>query len=173
MRSDAPLQRHVNDTRYPISSSVDTNILPRRAELVVATPRMRGVRALLLQGLVGSVLGHASPTQFDNWEIHGQTTYIQQGYPAFRSPYLGDNSFTPWAQSRATLTASAFRGLRLWEDAELYYNPELLQSFGLHDTTGAAGFPNGEAQKSNFAYPATARRACSCGNTTSAWPKLL
>src|SRR5439155_17604428 len=25
--------------------------------------------------------------------------------------------------------------------------------FGLHDTSGAAGFPNGEAQKSNFAYP--------------------
>src|SRR6266511_4138676 len=77
----------------------------------------------------------ASQTQFPNWEIHGQTTYIHQGYPAFRSPYLGENSFTPW------------------EGGELYYNPELLQGFGLHDTTGAAGFPNGEAQKSNFPYP--------------------
>jgi high affinity Mn2+ porin len=95
----------------------------------------------------------ASQTQFPNWEIHGQTTYIHQGYPAFRSPYLGENSFTPWAQSRATFTASAFLGLRLWEGGELYYNPELLQGFGLHDTTGAAGFPNGEAQKSNFPYP--------------------
>ena len=57
----------------------------------------------------------ASQTQFPNWEIHGQTTYIHQGYPAFRSPYLGENSFTPWAQSRATFTASAFLGLRLWE----------------------------------------------------------
>src|SRR6266540_2645076 len=95
----------------------------------------------------------ASQTQFPNWEIHGQTTYIHQGYPAFRSPYLGENSFTPWAQSRATFTASAFLGLKLWEGGELYYNPELLQGFGLHDTTGAAGFPNGEAQKSNFPYP--------------------
>src|SRR5262249_29981449 len=42
---------------------------------------------------------NASQTQFDNWEIHGQTTYIQQGYPAFHSPYLGVNSFTPWAQT--------------------------------------------------------------------------
>ena len=97
--------------------------------------------------------GNASPTQFDNWEIHGQTTYIQQGYPAFRSPYLGVNSFTPWPQTRETWTASAFLGLRLWEGGELYYNPELLQGFGLHATTGAAGFPNGEAQKSNFPYP--------------------
>src|SRR5215467_9817174 len=95
----------------------------------------------------------ASQTQFPNWEIHGQTTYIQQGYPPFHSPYLGVNSFTPWAQTRATWTTSAFLGLKLWDGGELYYNPELLQGFGLHDTTGAAGFPNGEAQKSRFPYP--------------------
>ncbi len=95
----------------------------------------------------------APTTQFDNWEIHGQTTYIQQGYPAFRSPYLGENSFTPWPQTRETWTVSAFLGVRLWDGGELYYNPELLQGFGLHDTTGAAGFPNGEAPKSNFPYP--------------------
>jgi high affinity Mn2+ porin len=90
--------------------------------------------------------------QLPEWEVHGQTTYIQQGYPAFRSPYLGPNSFTPWAQTRETWTGSAFLAVRLWNGGELYYNPELLQGFGLHDTTGAAGFPNGEAQKSNFAY---------------------
>jgi high affinity Mn2+ porin len=95
----------------------------------------------------------AFQTQFPEWEFHGQTTYIQQGYPPFHSPYLGANSFTPWAQTRETWTASAFLGLKLWDGGELYYNPELLQGFGLHDTTGAAGFPNGEAQKSNFPYP--------------------
>jgi high affinity Mn2+ porin len=94
-----------------------------------------------------------STTQLPAWEIHGQTTYVQQGYPAFRSPYLGENSFTPWAQTRQTWSSSAFIGIRLWQGGELYYNPELLQGFGLHDTTGAAGFPNGEAQKSNFPYP--------------------
>lgn len=92
-------------------------------------------------------------TDFANWEIHGQTTYIQQGYPRFRSPYLGENSLTPWPQTRNTWTVGAYLGTRLWEGGELYYNPELLQGFGLHDTTGAAGFPNGEAQKSNFPYP--------------------
>src|SRR6516225_4122751 len=97
--------------------------------------------------------GEAPKTEFPTWEIHGQTTWIQQGYPPFHSPYLGDNSFTPWAQTRNTWTVSAFLGLKLWEGGELYYNPELLQGFGLHDTTGAAGFPNGEAQKSSFPYP--------------------
>jgi high affinity Mn2+ porin len=104
-------------------------------------------------GHAGSSRSTASQTAFANWEIHGQTTYIQQGYPAFRSAYLGDNSFTPWAQARATWSSGVFLGLRLWEGGELYYNPELLQGFGLHNTTGAAGYPNGEAQKSNFAYP--------------------
>ncbi len=94
-----------------------------------------------------------SQPEFPSWEIHGQTTYIQQGYPAFRSPYLGENSLTPWSQTRNTWTSSAFLGLKLWDGGELYYNPELFQGFGLHNTTGAAGFPNGEAQKSNFAYP--------------------
>src|SRR5882757_4715248 len=87
------------------------------------------------------------------WEIHGQTTYLPQGYPAFFAPYSGPNSFTPAPQAKATWSNSLYINTRLWEGGELYYNPELLQGFGLSDTTGAGGFPNGEAQKSNFPYP--------------------
>jgi len=97
--------------------------------------------------------GDANLSESAHWEIHGQTTYIQQGYPAFSAPYSGPNSLTPWAQTRNTWTTSAFLGLRLWDGGELYYNPDLLQGFGLNATTGAAGFPNGEAQKSGFPYP--------------------
>jgi high affinity Mn2+ porin len=89
----------------------------------------------------------------DRWEIHGQTTYLPQGYPGFRAPYSGANSLTPAPQTQATWSNSLFLNVRLWEGGELYYNPELLQGFGLNDTVGAAGFPNGEAQKSNFHYP--------------------
>jgi high affinity Mn2+ porin len=32
-----------------------------------------------------------SLSESDRWKIHGQTTYIQQGYPRFRAPYTGDN----------------------------------------------------------------------------------
>jgi len=89
----------------------------------------------------------------DRWEIHGQTTYLPQGYPGFRAAYSGPNSLTPAPQAQATWSNSLFLNVRLWEGGELYYNPELLQGFGLNDTVGAAGFPNGEAQKSNFPYP--------------------
>lgn len=87
------------------------------------------------------------------WELHGQTTFIFQGYPQIRSPYEGVNSLPGDGQSRETWTVSAFLGVRLWPGAELYYNPELLQGFGIANTVGAAGFPNGEAQKSNFPVP--------------------
>ncbi len=95
----------------------------------------------------------SNPSESSRWELHGQTTYIQQGYPAFHAPYSGKNSLAPWAQARNTWTASAFLGVRLWDGGELYYNPDLLQGFGLSDTLGLAGFSNGEAQKSDFPYP--------------------
>jgi high affinity Mn2+ porin len=89
----------------------------------------------------------------DRWEIHGQTTFLPQGYPAFHAPYSGPNSLTPASQMQETWSNSLFLNARLWEGGEVYYNPELLQGFGLNNTVGVAGFPSGEAQKSNFPYP--------------------
>jgi high affinity Mn2+ porin len=89
----------------------------------------------------------------DRWEIHGQTTFLPQGYPAFHAPYSGPNSLTPAPQLQETWSNSLFLNARLWQGGEVYFNPELLQGFGLNDTVGAAGFPSGEAQKSNFPYP--------------------
>jgi high affinity Mn2+ porin len=94
-----------------------------------------------------------SDTESDRWEIHGQSTFLPQGYPGFHAPYSGPNSLTPAPQLQQTWSNSLYLNARLWEGGELYYNPELLQGFGLNDTTGVAGFPSGEAQKSNFPYP--------------------
>ena len=92
-------------------------------------------------------------TESDRWEIHGQSTYLGQGYPAFRAPYSGANSLTPQAQYQATWSTSLYLNARLWDGGEVYYNPELLQGFGLDNTVGLGGFSSGEAQKSNFPYP--------------------
>ncbi|MBS0549228.1 MAG: carbohydrate porin, partial [Proteobacteria bacterium] len=88
-----------------------------------------------------------------SFEIHGQSTFIFQGYPAFAAPYDGANSLPAGGQARETWTTSLFLGVRLWQGAEFYFNPELLQGFGVANTTGAGGYPNGEAQKSNYPYP--------------------
>lgn len=100
-----------------------------------------------------TTLASLTDTESDRWELHGQTTYLPQGYPGFRAPYSGPNSLTPQSQFKATWSNSLFLNARLWDGGEVYYNPELLQGFGLNNTVGAAGFPNGEAQKSNFPYP--------------------
>jgi high affinity Mn2+ porin len=93
------------------------------------------------------------PLASENWNIHGQTTFIEQGYPAFHSPYQGTNSLTGASQAKNTISATAFIGFRLWDGTEVYVDPELMQGFGLSNTFGVAGFPNGEAQKSNFPIP--------------------
>ena len=85
--------------------------------------------------------------------FHGQTTFLEQAYPAFRSPYQGPNSLPGGGQGRETWDASLFAGVRLWRGAELWINPEIDQGFGLANTLGVAGFPSGEAYKVGQTYP--------------------
>jgi high affinity Mn2+ porin len=89
----------------------------------------------------------------DRWNIHGQDTFIEQGYSRFRSPYEGTNSLTGASQIKNTESATAFSDVRLWGGADLYFNPEIDQGFGLNDTHGVSAFPNGEAQKASFPMP--------------------
>jgi high affinity Mn2+ porin len=95
----------------------------------------------------------AWPISSGDWNVHGQTTIIGQGYPSFRSPYQGQNSLQGSKQFKNTLSATAFLGLRLPEGTEFYLNPELMQGSGLSETFGLGGFSNGEAQKSGFPVP--------------------
>lgn len=101
-------------------------------------------------GANGGELGAGAPA---GWEISGQSTYIAQAYPQFRSPYSGPNSLAPTGQAKSTWSTSLYINARLWDGGEVYFNPEFAQGFGLSDTAGLAGFSNGEAQKSNFPYP--------------------
>jgi high affinity Mn2+ porin len=89
----------------------------------------------------------------DAWNVHAQTTFIAQGYPAFRSPYASPTSLPGGGQTQQTWTTTAFLGVRLWQGGEFYLDPELAQGFGLNGALGVAGFPNGEAQKAGGAYP--------------------
>ena len=104
-------------------------------------------------GSGGSNSGDSWALDPNSWNVHGQLTFIEQAYPAFRSPYQGANSLTSASQTQNTTSATAFLGYRPWEGTEIYVDPELMQGFGLSNTLGVAGFPNGEAQKSDFPIP--------------------
>jgi len=72
---------------------------------------------------------------------------VTQFHPGFHSPYQGQNSLDPHDRVDETVDLTLFAGLRLWQGAAVYANPELDQGFGLSDTLGVAGFPSGEAYK--------------------------
>jgi high affinity Mn2+ porin len=88
-----------------------------------------------------------------DWSTHYQYTAIDQGHPAFRSPYSGPNSLNPGNRMDETMSATAYLGRTLWQGGALYLDPELNQGFGLSHTTGLAGFSNGEAQKAGEHAP--------------------
>ena len=98
-----------------------------------------------------------APSRFvpalDIFAVHGQATFVDQGYPSFHSPYEGTNSLSGGGQNRETLDLTLSTGVKLWQGAEFWANPEIDQGFGFNDTHGAAGFPSAESYKLGSAYP--------------------
>jgi high affinity Mn2+ porin len=94
------------------------------------------------------------PTALDlDWfALHGQTTFLGQYAFPFRAPYHGPHSLDSNA-GRETWDVTFYAGVRLWEGAELWVNPEIDQGFGLSATFGIAGFPSGEAYKVGASVP--------------------
>ncbi|MBV8754332.1 MAG: outer membrane beta-barrel protein, partial [Hyphomicrobiales bacterium] len=99
-----------------------------------------------------SASGKAAPDD-DRLSLHGQATFVEQAYPRIRSPYQGPNSLPTSGEGRETFDVTLYAGLRLWQGAELWFNPELDQGFGLGDTHGVAGFTSGEGFKQGSDYP--------------------
>jgi high affinity Mn2+ porin len=99
------------------------------------------------------VTKQAAAPAADILSLHGQSTFVYQGYPAFRSPYEGAQSLPGVGEARETFDMSLFVGLRLWQGAEFWINPEIDQGHGLADTHGVAGFTSGESYKLGFDYP--------------------
>jgi high affinity Mn2+ porin len=89
----------------------------------------------------------------DSAAFHAQATFVEQGYPAFRSPFQGPNSLPGGGEGRETSDITLFAGFKLWRGAELWIDPEIDQGFGVGSTHGAAGFPSAEAYKFGNAYP--------------------
>lgn len=95
----------------------------------------------------------ADPVTSQDWAVHVQSTFVEQYHPAFRSPYQGPNSMDPGSRGDETFDVTGYAGLRLWEGAEVWINGEVDQGFGLSDSLGIAGFPNGEAYKVGSSIP--------------------
>ncbi|MGV0999462.1 MAG: carbohydrate porin [Fluviibacter sp.] len=93
------------------------------------------------------------PDDTERWNIHGQSTYIVQWKNNFSSPDPGAKSLLNNTQGdntkSYTWSITPFMGARLWEGAEVYYNPEGNQGMSFSQLSGLGGFTNGELQKGN------------------------
>lgn len=87
------------------------------------------------------------------WNFHVQNTEIVQGYPGFSSQYSGPNSLPAGGETRETVSLDLLAGVRLWSGAEAHIDGLMWQGFGLANTLGAEGFPNGEAFRLGTAVP--------------------
>jgi high affinity Mn2+ porin len=102
--------------------------------------------------LPGFLASGPSALETDRFAFHGQATYLNQYDPPFRAPFSGQNSLTP-SIGRETADVTLYAGIRLWQGAEAWINPEIDQGFGLSGTLGLAGFSSGEAYKVGADYP--------------------
>jgi high affinity Mn2+ porin len=87
-----------------------------------------------------------------SFSVHGQTTLVTQYALPFRAPYSGQNSLAS-NSGRETFDIDLYLGFRPWQGAEIWFNPEIDQGFGLSGTFGLAGFASAEAYKVGAAYP--------------------
>ncbi|WP_229722478.1 carbohydrate porin [Xylophilus rhododendri] len=85
--------------------------------------------------------------------MHGQATYVFQKKPSFDAAYSGVNSLSPEAERSYSFTSTAYLGMRLAPQTELYFNPELVQGLPLSRLTGLGGLTNGELQKTAGTNP--------------------
>jgi high affinity Mn2+ porin len=95
---------------------------------------------------IGSTVTDTDTVTEERFVIHGQVTYTEQQDDGFQAPYAGANSLSRDI-GRETVDGTLFLGVRLWQGAEFWINPEVDQGFGLDNTLGMAGFPSAEAYK--------------------------
>jgi len=86
-----------------------------------------------------------SPPGEQDWNFHVQNTDIVQGYPGFPAKYSGPNSLPDGGEMRESVSLDLMAGVRLWQGAEAHIDGMMWQGFGLNDSLGVDGFPNGEA----------------------------
>lgn len=90
----------------------------------------------------------------EKWSQHFQLTVIDQSHNSFKAAYSGDNSLNPASEEALSITTTLFFGRKLWNNASIYFNPEVSGGSGVSEARGVAGFPNGETFRIGSPAPA-------------------
>jgi len=87
------------------------------------------------------------------WNLHAQTTLIQNFDPGIRALYSGPNSLSTQRDREGTISADLFFGAPLWQGAEFHADFLMWQGFGLSNSFGLEAFPDSDAYKAGSANP--------------------
>lgn len=151
-----PLRRlGIGKSRNPLGSNHGSELTSRLRAGLVAMMLLPGVAAAAdLDSPTDSQTGPAVPSPGgetaapESWAVHAQSTFLFQYHPGFGSSIpSGPQTLDNGRRGNETFDATIYAGIRLWQGAEFWINPEADQGFGLQNTQGIAGYPSGEAYK--------------------------
>jgi high affinity Mn2+ porin len=89
----------------------------------------------------------------ERWNLFWQATSIGQYHGTFNSPYASPFSLQDYAERDVSLTTTLFFGLRLDQNSQLYFDPEIAGGRGFSGVNGLANSSNGELPRVASATP--------------------
>lgn len=111
-----------------------------------------GFVAFLLSVALRS-MAQTPQTDPDRWNLFWQATSIGQYHGTFPSPYEGPFSLQDYPERDVSLTTTLFFGLRLDQNTQLYFDPEIAGGRGFSGVNGLANSSNGELPRVSSATP--------------------
>ena len=93
------------------------------------------------------------PVENERWNLYFQATSVGQYHGAFHSPYEDAFSLRDYPERDVSLTTTVFFGLRLDQNTQLYFDPEIAGGRGFSGVNGLANSSNGELPRVASATP--------------------
>src|ERR1700744_4523201 len=95
----------------------------------------------------------SAPVSSERWNLFWQATSIGQYHGTFPSPYEDQFSLQNYPERDVSLTTTLFFGLRLDQNTQLYFDPEMAGGRGFSGVNGLANSSNGELPRVASAEP--------------------
>lgn len=93
------------------------------------------------------------PDPSEKWNLYYQATSIGDRHGTFNSPYEGPLSLQDHSERDVSITTTLFFGLRLSQNTQFYFDPEIAGGRGFSGVDGLADPPNGELPRVASATP--------------------
>lgn len=119
-------------------------------KIAALTLFLLGVRTLMAQDPDPN---NTEPPEPARWDLYYQATSIGQEHGTFHAPYSGPLSLEDIPEHDASITTTLFFGLRLSDNTQLYFDPEIAGGRGMSGVNGIANAPNGEMPRIETATP--------------------